>query len=226
MTDAPQIDDRRRFKELWKELLFARFLVGLAAGGVILLLHEAALGLVVRYYGSRIYPGSLRDVAAAVKVVVPCAIIAIFSPFAAAPSAVAKRGKRVLPLIALSVAVGQTIGTLASGWGSEAVPGALFGVVGAALGLAEGTLERSVAAIYSGLLGGALIGAILGMGHRAYLNSLAGTALGPRLLAACLLLAALHVGIGLSLALGRWIRDLPKRKSEQGQGDGGDAAAP
>jgi len=115
MTDAPQIDDRRRFKELWKELLFARFLVGLAAGGVILLLHEAALGLVVRYYGSRIYPGSLRDVAAAVKVVVPCAIIAIFSPFAAAPSAVAKRGKRVLPLIALSVAVGQTIGTLASG---------------------------------------------------------------------------------------------------------------
>ena len=31
---------------------------------------------------------------------------------------------------------------------------------------------------------------------------------------------SIHLGIGLSLALGRWIRDLPKRKVDPGAGEG------
>ncbi len=221
MTDATIVDDRRRFRELWKELA-ARTIAALLAGAAVLLLHDAAIHLVVEYYGSRLGPLMWKDIEAlrsTLGFVVPCILIATMSPVYALPSVVVKQGRTVFPVVALFVAAGLTVGTLAGVYGRATLPGSLLGVVGAALGLAEGMLERSTATIYSGLMGGAFMGALLGAGHRAYLDSLAGQAatFAPRLLASCLLLAGLHLSIGLSLALGRWIRDLPKREQEQSQ---------
>jgi len=69
-----------------------------------------------------------------------------------------------------------------------------------------------MATTYVGLLGGGVLGIVCGGLYRAV------TPIGAFVM--------LEVGIGLSLALGRWIRDLPKRKAQQFEGDGVGRAAP
>ena len=136
MTDAPQVDDRRRFKALWKELLLARLLVALLAGVAALLCEGVAC------------PGSQITVLLCLAV----------------PSLVARRGWGLPPLLAaaFACAVGALIVAerhgLARTW-DLSVSVAIFGC---ALGLAEGIHDGSLTAVLSGGLGTGTAGAIAG----------------------------------------------------------------
>ena len=85
------------------------------------------------------------------------------------------------------------------------------------MGLGEGLHERSWATSLSGINGGALAGVLALLVLRSiYLfeNDLGGLAVELDVS-----LPILHLGIGLSLALGRYIRDLPKRRAARPGGD-------
>ena len=200
MTGAPQIDDRRRFRELWKELVFARVAPGPVQGcamvGIVYLLLEAAgrFGLAC----------------------LPVLFIA-WAGILAASSAVAKRGRFVFPRVAGGVLLSQVAsvaGLFAVEASDEAGLVAVCAATAAAIGAIEGLLERSLATLYCGLLGGALVGALTPL---ALVQLLWGPSAVRELSFFFLFFACLvpicNVGIGLSLALGRWIRDLPKRKA-------------
>jgi len=195
------VDDRRRFKELWKELLFARLLVGGACG---------AVGCVLIVLLERYSPA--------------CSYAVVMLAFAA-PSAVALRGRASGPLVAL--AVGLSLGLMAVvgqhvAFGRDETP--LFATVVAAMGVTEGLRCRSLATVSAGIVGGAASG-VLGwrvgfwvgfhlLGESAFTWALPGAAA----------VASVHLGLGVSLALGRWVRDLPKRKADPGGAEGQDAA--
>ncbi len=230
MTGTPQIDDRRRFKDTVRELLYARVMVGGLSGAVALALYvllAAALGGVM--WSSQWVIGNQNNKAAWLQffltwflwgfnwTVIPLAL--------AAPTAVAKRGRMIFPLAVL-VVLGSSIVALLPGYlvESEAMWGISTCLAGAALGLTEGRLERSLATLYAGMLGGAATGAIVGQVYMAEITSAWGNTLDLTdalafitLCAGGLMCMTLHLGIGLSLALGRWIRDLPKRKAEEGE---------
>jgi len=198
MTD--HIDDRRRFKELWKELLIARLAVGIlqgcAVGWIVVWAADARLG-----------------VAFLAVVFVGCAGIL------AASSAVAKRGRAVFPLVAGGVLLSQATsigGCIAAGAFAEALLLAVCGAVVAAIGTLEGLFERSLATVYCGLLGGAAVGALAPVAlMRLPWPDIFEVAEWRAVLTVVLFFACLvpicNVGIGLSLALGRLVRDLPRR---------------
>jgi len=205
MTDAPQIDDRRRFKELWRELVVARVGVAGLAG---------ALSAVILYYGE--YGTS------------DFGLLLMFISLSL-PSAAAKRGFIVLPMVCAAIAASfiavfvvtfRPVGFIVPVFGPPVhiyVP-----VVAASTGLAECLLERPWYAGATAIVGGPMFlapGLAIGL--------LAQLIVGQRVpvLFFMALMISCHVGIGLSLALGRWIRDLPKRRIPPGEGDGGDAAA-
>jgi len=204
MNDAPLIDDRRRFRELWKELVFARLLTPAACALAILMLgwtdryaHRNALHSMAGFLAHLYWP--------------------LVMVMLVAPSVVAKRGKTAAMTVALLAAVGCGVAhcvfvTLVWPHWHFINWLLLIGVPIAAVGLAEGWLERSVATTCCGLLGGALVGGVVGKLLRLYSYGLAGVT-NTVFFAAVVVgsITALHLGIGLSLALGRWIRDLPKR---------------
>ncbi len=140
MTDTPPIDDRRRFKELWKELL-----VRLAASVL------AALGVVFAN-------GPLDN---GVSWVAPIFYL-VLSASIALPAVFVKRGAIVLPAVAGGIFAaivlvdhyGQSLGIEYEQ--HELVIG---GTIGAAIGVIEGILEKSVATTFAGLLGGSIAGA-------------------------------------------------------------------
>jgi len=192
VAEPVKIDDNRRFRTLWRELVFARLLVTAAACGAFVAVYA-----------------TLGDLTAFDRYVT----VGLVSIFMAAPSAAAKKGKRVVPLVAAAVALGIFPAILSRDptsykWVS-AVAG--FAAIGGAIGVVEGLFERALATTYCGLLGGSAAGALLG--------SLYDWAkIRQSFLAFMVLFATIHVGVGLSLALGRWIRDLPKRGASQGEG--------
>jgi len=104
---------------------------------------------------------------------------------------------------------------------------AIFATAGAAVGTIEGMFERSIATTQSGLLGGAASGALAGLIWSALITrfppaygggrSLTETAVWLVSFAAAFVVT--HLGIGSSLALGRYIRDWPKRSSARPDGD-------
>jgi len=201
MNDAPQIDDRRRFKALWKELVFARILAAGVAGLV--------LGCL---------PGNLGPwwlVAAAVLM--------------AAPSAIAKRGHIVLPAVAAAIGAATIAYVMvpepvdetgmSDGYiNIEQEYATVLLIWAAAIGVVEGNLERSLATILSGTLGGMATGLVFLPATILWTRRFTGgSGPWPQWAASFAFYFALasvftHLSIGLSLALGRWIRDLPKRE--------------
>ncbi len=200
MTDAPHIDDRRRFKELWKELLLARVAVPLA--------------IVIPLTGIMVIGRWANSVS---LIVLPLIASAVF--LLVFPTVVAKRGKDVHTAVAAGGIGAGLIALVALAclqlFKEEPISlPVLVYCMGAGMGFAEGWLERSVATTYVGLIGGTLAGA-------AAVRALAPVFEQPNALAvvglSALAAVVLHLGIGLSLALGRWIRDLPKRKAGGGE---------
>ncbi len=221
MIDALPTDGARRFTFLPAELV-ARVVIAAGAGLAlsyvwndllpwkslwwqevcnIRLIHRASPGRQSVELFALLYAPSLR----------PAFAMVVMLAFA---SAAAKKGLWVVPACAAAAAasLGAGIGggRLLGGGG----PGLVMGValVGAGVGLAEGLFERSVATIYAGLLGGALSGAAVGFVVQwAYVTCEAGYG-GAVAAGHCMQFALLHVGVGLSLAAGRYIRDLPKER--------------
>lgn len=228
MPGAVQIDDRRRFGELWKELLFARVGAalaatwGLAAAFHAVMLVEDIFGFAVPWIGYGLL-GWLVTFALGSGYVLSLA----------APTVIAKRGRRALVVAVAAVLVSYVIAVVtmhtdvaadvrASSAGYiyawPGVTGPLLGVIGAALGVAEGHLERSVATIYFGLAGGAVAGGVAGTLTVGVWSSATLAGREPGYSATLFLIGpvaatALHLGIGLSLAAGRYVRDLPGRTS-------------
>ena len=208
MTDAPQIDDRRRLGDL-ADFILIRVIVTCVTASVV-----GPIFLRVRHFHP-MYP--TRDwqfftVLAFLMVLV-----------LGIPSALSKKGARSWLVV---------FGMSLSGAGAAVIGGATFGestwdplcvalgAVGAALGTAEGLLERSIATTYAGLIGGLLSGSaaaavVPAMGlHYWYLWGKGDRQMG--LFWVVLSMAfIIQFGVALSLALGRWIRDLPKRKQDE-----------
>jgi len=205
---GPPIDDRRRFKELWKELVYARLLGGALAGS----LDAAYTVCLLQFLPDYSLLGYLSTVGLCV--------------FLAMPSAVAKRGKVVLPLVAGAVLFGLTAARFGATGDSSHLRAcvAILASVAAAMGLTEGLLERSLATLLCGMIGGSITGCGVALWAFHYLG-ISGEWSGfpANMLAHSVYNATLHLGIGLSLALGRWIRDLPKRSAAR---PGDDAAPP
>jgi len=219
MNDAPHINDRRRFKELWRELV-ARSLCAFIVAWLPGLIFWAVVH--VRLWAGATTGGS-NDLWRALSAM-------LFALSLAAPSAVAKRGKGVFPLVLVAALVGYA----AAWFGAELTGvtdthGGVFvppivlthrptlvetaATFCAAVGLVEGIYEGSVATALAGLFGGALTGASVVRGWAApyWLTGL----LDDGNVRFVTIVVLLHLGIGLSLALGRWIRDLPKRKQDK-----------
>ncbi len=216
MTDAPQIDDCRRFKELWKELCLARVICGAAA----------ALISAVIYWQLRWLPARLGAFGSWLPFILSCVFLAL-------PSAAAKRGKLVIPLVS-AAALGAHIvayyghmlagitdaSTTPQGVVVEIVALSLvtnLAMIGAGIGVVEGQLERSLATTFAGLTGGILCGGLAGW-LRSWIMRMPSFELQGferEVWSAVVLVLCLHVGIGLSLAVGRWIRDLPKGKQDK-----------
>ena len=204
VSDAPQIDDRRRFSDWRKEFLFARVLAPVAAGTAAWGAHRGLLAIFSFFTRSYAYT---------------CFGVLIVG--LSLPVMVAKRGKSVFPL-----AAGLALVSFACAWtGSHFFyngapePELVMGAIVAGIGLAEGCSERSVATMWCGLIGGCFFGAAFAgcFSTVCYLHMniftfdlyyWPDTAFGFMMV---------HWGLFISLALGRWIRDLPKRKQAQDQ---------
>ncbi len=192
MTDTPHIDDRRRFKELWQELLFARILAAAAVGGFFQMMVA----------GPRLPYMFAQFVGVAL--------------IAAAPSALASRSWAIL----LSASAVAYAGLIVVTFGSDADQIATFATVGAAVGVVEGLADRSIATACTGLTGGALAWALGGLAsfqlHYWLVHLPDEKGWGASQMFPGMIVVVLgHLGIGLSLALGRYIRDLPKRKQDE-----------
>jgi len=230
---APRPPGSRRFERLWVELLVARLLpgpfqgVGLAIALVMLFMtvNDLLATFTVEVAGFSLMfliPGTLT-----------CALVL------AVPTIIAKRGGRVYLSAAGAVAfagIMGTIGVYLTGTGdatsvhdavdvydisgiADSIEGShawlvmMFGVSAGAVGLVEGIYERSIATIYCGLLGGAISG-VAGPILPHVVGASAGDPIGQALLAFPVGATVGNIGIGLSLALGRYIRDLPKRREK------------
>ena len=187
----PPLDDRRRFKSLWRELLYARVLAAMAAGA----LGETLI--------TPLDPPGLVNLVAR-------------SFFMALPSAVAKKGWKVLPLTAaltasaaLVVYAVEVCFEVDSGLISRGYPVAIF----TAVGVAEGLFERSIATTWCGMIGGALSGAVMDewVNWFQWHPLLEFLPFDRGVLPEASSSAIAYLGVGLSLALGRWVRDIPKR---------------
>jgi len=204
--DAPQIDDRRRFKELRGELLWCRALiVPVEFVGLIAALIFAA---VVTDAGT-CFNSMMSDLAFLITGTIACA------PVLALPTLAAKRGSGPFLLAALAMAAAGVAGTLgcrAVGADPDAWFLMMFGVSAAAAGLVEGIFERSVATTFCGMVGGAAGGVAGPMVCRALMG---GTYLDLGIILFVVGALSGNLAIGLSLALGRWMRDLPKKKQRQ-----------
>lgn len=212
---ARTIDDRRRFRSLSAELVYAR-----AAAAVLV------SPLLIASVEFLEHPCFLRP-----RIIARLCAIAIIAVCMVAPTVVARRGPRT-PLVILGGGlVGlPAVGFLMSAAGVQAVyiPPALAITLGAIIGCAEGMAERSIATTYGGLLGGAAgmyLGLTLGaaascllslsvrtpwLGQQLELGVVRGCIDEPFLVASPTVVVT-HLVLGLSLALGRRIRDLPKR---------------
>ncbi len=148
----------------------------------------------------------------------------VFIPIVlAAPSVVVlfmdEKGLRSLAPLVLALPAGLAAWLLSvtflevRGWSDIAVfLAAYFGTIGAALGAGEGWAERSLSPLCTGMLGGAVFG---------YSSFWLGVVLAERDWISSFrswgyTIIIMHLGIALSVRLGRWIRDLPKRKAEAG----------
>ena len=195
------MDDRRRFRELWKELLLAR-----AAGSVVgTIVFFLGFGLVVFIWGRD--PNAKSVLALGIFAAVGLGI----------PSSIAKRGKTAGPLVALATflaGAGLVASFVASGtyWPDDI---ALPVTLGCTIGAVEGSLERSWASLLTGILGGTVSGLFFATYCPSYHHV-------DDIEVDFAFVAILHLGIGLSLALGRWIRDWPKRPAARA----GDNPAP
>jgi len=183
------VDDRRRFRELWKELVFARTLVPLVVAAAFVI---AARELLPR-------PAFLF----------PPVQVMGWMLYMVIPSAAAKRGLPVPGLVGGLVLVPLVVFTtfdisFCHPWSPPVV--ATFTC---AVGVSEGMLERSLATTLAGLAGGMLIAPFCGMVARPVQAS--------DVLEFAAVLISAHLGIALSLALGRLIRDWPKRKQDAGE---------
>ncbi len=198
MTDGPQIDDRRRFKELWKELCVragAAMLAGLAAGVWI---------EVVDSHLSHSYPlGNVLLLATPV----------VFLPL---PSCSVKKGLTVFPYSAAALLSGIVLLVLVGELRFFGGDLSLLVTLGTAIGVVEGLLERSLATLLAGMLGGAASGALACATWSHDLSGIIGVS-GHNIAIAMMAVVIVHVTIGLSLALGRGIRDLPKRKQDHAE---------
>jgi len=201
---GPPIEDRRRFRELWKELVYARLLGGALAGSV----NAAYIVCLLQFLPDYSLLRYLSSVGLCL--------------FSAMPSAVAKRGKVVLPLVAAAALFGLT----AAQFGATGDPShlracvAVLASVAAAIGLAEGLLERSLATLLCGMIGGSLSGYGVALCAFHYIGiSGEWSELPANMLAHSVYNATLHLGISLSLALGRWTRDWPKRSAARAGDD-------
>ena len=204
MSETPLIDDRRRFRELWKELLFARLCVSLLLSPVILSGIDmlSYFDSVASGYGWR---AEWWD----------WSVVIMLGFTVGLPSLAAKKGGVVFPVVGFGAIL-----ALSPAWVFQTTrsapmltPCVVLGLVGTGAGLVEGRLERSLATMWCGLLGGALSGILGGLivsGGAVYSDGQCRPGIlsagGP---------IALHLGIGFSLALGRWVRDWPRR----GQGE-------
>ena len=209
MTDP--VDDRRRFRELWKEILFVRMAASLLTATVAFWVVALLVVNWVVYMDD-----ALQGIGAPAGA--ECYFWSFVLVWASLPSALSTREKAVhwllpgMTFVALAVAFAATI----TSTGEQPPPWILLGTLGAALGLGEGLLQRSVSTAYGGLLGGLLVGAATGYASAGVLCS---TLTAPYRLAldmavAVAIFVSLQLGIGLSLALGRWLRDGPKKESE------------
>ena len=201
MAGGPPIDDRRRFKQLWKELLLAR--VGISAG-----LFPVMMFLLPMIAAALSAPG--RDTAGFLMILVQvlCSCLAM-------PSLATHRPGGISGAVGMAsyLAVIPAIYFSATGAGVHLELWMIFGIAGGTLGTIEGLCERAIATTCAGTLGGILTGAMAG---RCAMAMLPGGEPGPSLGAfgaAVVSAPLLQVGIGLSLALGRWIRDWPKPKA-------------
>jgi hypothetical protein len=86
--------------------------------------------------------------------------------------------------------------------------------MGAALGTAEGLLEESFVVAWCGALGGLLFGFGAGLASYGLPDIIRGwSSRSEALVTGPVVLVILHLGVGLSLAAGRWVRDIPRRRA-------------
>jgi len=207
MTDAPQIDDRRRFKELWKELLVAR-------------LVPPTL-LVLFFCLWVIKAGGLRQTRTLTH---PDIVVVSTALMVSASLLLAKRGRNAAIFagaysVALVYVAYADLGLWLNTFYSPAHKFAfLVAHVAMGAGYAEGALEGSIATRWSALIGSFAsayaVALWAGKHGDGYIIPMIEGSFVIRL-AICPF--AVQLGIALSLALGRLIRDLPKRKQDAGE---------
>ena len=203
MTDAHEIDDRRRLGDL-ADFILIRVLVTCVPAFVV--------GPIL--WRARSITGMRRwqfTILAFLMIIV-----------LGVPSALSKRGARSWLAVFGASLLGAAAATIGGAAFGESDVGRLciaLGAVGAALGTAEGLMERSIATTYAGLMGGLAAGSVAAALVRAMRETLwywryPGDDWGLFWLVLSMAFI-IQFGVALSLALGRWIRDLPKRKPDK-----------
>ena len=217
--NARGIIDRRRFPDFRSELIYARILAASVAGAVAMLVTwlYSAVFMAIAFRSMSGGPGP-----AMFLLLLPVVLVAPAS--LAAPSSVAKRGRIVFLLTMLAI-IGAHVATYLGIYftGVQMTmrnQGALLGVTGAAIGVTEGIFEKSVATTYAGLLGGAFGSAITGMVLSKVIAPLligGGGGVFSGIVTIWFFTTVQYVGIhlcvGVSLALGRRLRDLPQQRT-------------
>ena len=203
MNDAPQIDDRRRFRELWKELLLAR-------------LVPPTL-LVLFFCLWVLKAGGLRQTRTLTH---PDIVVVSTALMVSTSLLLAKRGRDAAVfagayLAALVYVAHADLGIWQNTFYSPAHKFAfLVALVATGAAYAEGAMEGSIATRWSALIGSSAtayaVALWAGKHGEGYIIPMIERSFVIRLV---LCPFAVQLGIALSLALGRWIRDLPKRRA-------------
>ena len=215
------MDDGRRFRELWKELVYARCLASILAVVPVWFGYSGLTTLCLHIMTTRELVGLRAEG------------VVFMSVGVALPIHFVRKGWRVY-LVAVASAMAALLFSMGVCYllpeteeGGLAVPLLTMATVGAALGTVEGLSERSVATLWAGLLGGAAAGTLsVGVHLGFFVPYEAFAEEGPMWVLIIILVlnmwasvVTLQLGIGLSLALGRYIRDLPKRPAARPDGD-------
>jgi hypothetical protein len=188
--DSANAAPQRRYAELWRELVFARLGVSLAVF-LFTLFSMDGIFWSLRLVGGRwIFLGFIAALALTVSL----------------PSQAARRSWAVIPTVSCAVAVAIGIPWIVCilGLTETLPPRVILGAVGAGIGWAEGFIERSLATIHAGLMGGAVFGFMAGaLVERVWLHQI--QELDDLAFPCAIAVCFIHVAVGLSLALGRWI---------------------